>query len=179
MSHRLALPAPDANSSGAFALYDANMNPETLDAIRKLFSETFIGIGNENGTYFNDSSANSGICGVLDRIPADIASRVPRPGGKTIVGHTRHMLVYTIHVAKYLRNEKNKVDWSASFDPQAASIADWDELRGLLRRESDALLETIATSQRDGAIASAIGAIAHGAYHLGAIKQILLAVQPG
>lgn len=158
-------------------LYDAHMNTETLDAIKKLFNETFVGIGNENGTHYNDSSANSGICGVLDRIPADVASRVPRPGGKTIVGHTRHMLIYTNHVAKYLRKEKSQVDWSASFDPQAASLADWDELRGLLRRATDALLDAIATSQRDDVVACAIGAIAHGAYHLGAIKQIVLAVQ--
>lgn len=146
--------------------------------VTTLFEETFYGVGNEKGTWFNENAAESGICGVLDGVSAATASKAPGPGRRSVVAHARHTLVHVEHVTNWLKGIKNKVDWKASFEPGTATDAEWAELRQRLRTSSRTLLATLVGLPQGTpqAVESSIGAIAHAAYHLGAIRQILARV---
>jgi hypothetical protein len=151
------------------------MDAAAANAVTTLFSETFYGVGNENGTWFNENAPESGLCGVLDRASAEAASKAPGPGRRSVVSHARHALTHIEHVTKLLRGEASKVDWKMSFEPGAATPGEWDELRRRMRASSRALLETLvgAPDDKPDMLESSIGSIAHAAYHLGAIRQVL------
>lgn len=154
------------------------MDAKSGAAVTTLFNETFFGVGNEKGTWFNENAPESGLCGVLDRVNAAAASTPPGPGRRSVVSHARHALVHVEHVTKFLRDEKSQVDWKQSFEPGTATEQEWGELRARLRHSSGVLLETIvgASDDRSMLLETAIGAIAHAAYHLGAIRQVLVSV---
>jgi hypothetical protein len=154
------------------------MDANESTAVATLFQETFFGVGNEKGTWFNENAPESGLCGVLDGVSAQAASTPPGPGRRSVVAHARHALVHVEHVTNWLRGLKPKVDWKASFEPGIASDTEWAEVRARLRASSGALLEAIkaAPAGQELALEAAIGSIAHGAYHLGAVRQILAGV---
>ena len=95
------------------------------------------------------------------------------PGGMTIAGHVHHLCSSLALSTSALRGEPTSRDRSRSWTVAALDEARWDELRARLRREGEALFLAVETRSvwDDDALGTAIGAIAHTAYHLGAIRQ--------
>jgi hypothetical protein len=129
-------------------------------------------------TYFTDISAAAGIFGTIGVVSAAEASRAAGPAQTTIAGHVNHLCSSVTLTTRSIRGEPAGRDRSMSWTVAAVTDAQWAELRARLRREYGALLVTIETHSAwdEDSLGDAIGAIAHTAYHLGAIRQ-RLAVQ--
>jgi len=126
-------------------------------------------------TYFTDTAPGTGIFGTIGGVSAAEASRQGGPGHTTIAGHVHHLSASVALSTRGLRGESAARDRSRSWTVSAVDDTGWADVRARLRREYEGLLVAMATHARwdEDALGVAIGAIAHAAYHLGAIRQRL------
>ena len=126
-------------------------------------------------TYFTDASPGTGLFATIHGLSAGQASERGGPGHTTIAGHIHHVSASLVLSTRGLRGEQTSRDRGRSWTVTTVDDAGWAELQAQLRREYDSLfvaVETHAVWDED-ALGVAIGAIAHAAYHLGAIRQRL------
>src|SRR5438094_257233 len=112
---------------------------------------------------------------------AAAGSRRGGPGHTTIAGHVHHLTSSLALSTRGLRGESTSRDRSGSWTVSAVDDAEWAALRARLHDEYATLFVAVETHARwdEDALAVAIGAIAHTAYHLGAIRQRLPARRRG
>ena len=128
-------------------------------------------------TYFTDTSPGSGVFATIDGLSAAQASRVGGPGGTTIAGHMQHLSSSIGLSTRALLGESAARDRTRSWTVATVNDAEWTGVRARLRDAYQQLLvavQTRATWDED-ALGTAMGAIAHAAYHLGAVRQRLSA----
>ena len=128
-------------------------------------------------TYFTDTAPQTGVFGTISGLTAAQASKVGGPGRTTIAGHIHHLTASLALATTGLRGGSPSRDRSRSWTVSTLDEAEWAALRARLRDEYQKVLvavETHALWDEDG-LGVAMGAIAHTAYHLGAIRQRLLA----
>jgi len=128
-------------------------------------------------TYFTDTSPGSGLFGTLDGLSAAQASHVGGPGRTTIAGHIQHLSASIALSTRGLRGESPSRDRSRSWTVATVNDAEWAAVRARLRDEYQKLLVAVETHAAwdEDALGTAMGAIAHTAYHLGAVRQRLAA----
>jgi hypothetical protein len=142
------------------------------DAIGQLLAvlrEAFEGAA--NWSYFTDHGAGAGIFGTLANVSAAEASQVR--GGSSIAAHAHHVVFSLDASAAWIRGDRSHKDWAPSWGSGAVDDAAWSRLREQMREKYQELLqvmEGLATASIE-ALGGAVGAVAHMAYHLGAIKQ--------
>lgn len=128
-------------------------------------------------TWFVDNEAGSGLLGTLSRLDAAEASRPFAAGDAAgAASHAGHLLFALGLANRALRGESvhATADWSRSWELREVDEAAWRGLLDGLRAELAALREAIA---RDLPWADPmnftglLGQLAHGAWHLGAIRQ--------
>ena len=147
------------------------VNEVQLERLREILRETFEGGLPGEGTEFLDHS--SGIRTTLKALSAAQASK-RRDGHPSIAAHARHMAFHLRTVAEWVEGDHRKRDWLASFEPQEVSEREWVEIQQDLEAARTRFLEVMKslapeTFVKEGA---GYGAIAHLAYHLGAIRQL-------
>jgi len=126
-------------------------------------------------TYFTDTSSGTGVFGTIGGLSAAAASLPGGPGGTTIAGHVHHLSSSVALSTKGLRGEPTSRDRSRSWTVSVVDDAAWAALRTRLREEYDRLVVAVEMHARwdEDALGVALGAVAHTAYHLGAIRQRL------
>lgn len=145
--------------------------PATLSA---LFSELVYGAPSDGAFILNQG--DSGLLASLDRISAEAASKANHDGG-TIAAHVDHLRYGLSLMNRWADGEENPfadADWSASWNWEVVSEAQWAAIREELRTEADRWRSAlqIPRPMTGVALGGVIGSIAHLAYHLGAIRQI-------
>lgn len=162
-------------------------SPETeqpqhwLEGILDILKEAVEGGTPGEGTAFldgtaEDGSGNHGLLATLDNLSAAQASQTMH--GTSIAGHARHSALHLDVIVRWERDgDRGPFDWKGSFLPAEVGDEEWDELRVRLRGAYDALC-AFARTQKDGeatgdATGSLTGGVAHVAYHLGAIRQMV------
>jgi hypothetical protein len=151
--------------------------PTTIDsATATLLREAFEGPAGPS-TYFIDNDKGSGFFAVLDALSAAEASRPMRPGGPTVAGHAHHAGFHLDMSSAWLRGDREPRDWDVSWQVKTVDESAWAALRRRLRQQYAALLDAIEKepSANGVELATTIGAIAHAAYHLGAVRQSISA----
>jgi hypothetical protein len=128
-------------------------------------------------TYFTDTEPGTGVFGTIGELTAAQASTVGGPGRTTIAGHVHHLSSSVALSTRELRGESPPRDRSRSWTVFTVDEAEWAALRTRLRDEYERLLAAIKTHTLwdEDTLGVAMGAIAHSAYHLGAIRQRLQA----
>lgn len=128
-------------------------------------------------TYFTDTAPGTGVFGTIQRLSSAQASQMGGPGHTTIAGHIHHLCSSAALSARGLRGESTSRDRSRSWTVSTVDDAAWAALRTRLRDEYQSLLMAVETHAQwdEEALGVAMGAIAHTAYHLGAIRQRLQA----
>jgi hypothetical protein len=121
-----------------------------------------------------------GLLRQLESIDAAAASTRPMPGETTIASHVDHVLYGFELLNRWIDGEENPwatADWSASWKRTRVDEAAWRSLVARLRAATTHWRNSVATRAEwdDVAAAGAIASVAHTAYHLGAIRQILAA----
>jgi hypothetical protein len=142
-------------------------------ALFALFKETFEGPA---GSIYLDRDAS--LFQTLDVMTAETASHVPSVGGQTIAAHCAHLAYYVrVNHASLLGREQH-VDWPSSWRLQQVGDREWEELKGRVRREYQALLQTLEGLETWDAqqMGDSMAIVAHTAYHLGAIRHALKSV---
>jgi hypothetical protein len=120
-----------------------------------------------------DGSGNHGLLATLEGLTAAQASK-PTALGLSAAAHATHAAFYYEHALRYARGEREKADWPGSFEPRTVNDEQWRECIGRLRAGYDALA-AYAHGRITWSVEDAVGlaaALAHAAYHLGAVRQV-------
>jgi len=125
----------------------------------------------QDWSYFTDSGSQSGLFGTLDELSAADASRPT--GGTSIVAHAHHASFALDASAAWISGDRSSRDWPQSWSVSQVDEAAWRRLRDDLRGRYSALSRAIDAKARGDAetFGAAVAAVAHAAYHLGAIRQ--------
>jgi hypothetical protein len=144
----------------------------------QLLKETFEGPPPTGASAFLNKG--TGLFQTLDQITAEMASTPTWPGGSTIAGHTEHLRFYVVVHDKLMRGSTEAIDWEQSWRIKTVNPAGWDDLRQELRRAYSTLIEHLRAldSWGEDEISVTMAIIAHTAYHLGAIRQLIRALEP-
>jgi len=150
-------------------------------AVSKLLTEIFEGPPGQEAYILNPG--DPGLLRQLEGISAEVASRRPIAGKPTIASHVDHLHFGLSILTRWLSGEENPwadADWNGSWQRHTVSEAQWRTLRDGLREKADTWRKPAAarTEWDDLTAAGALSTIAHTAYHLGAIRQILAAATP-
>ena len=147
-----------------------------LTAVKTLLKETFEG-PEGNGSWYTESKPGSGLFGTLEGISAEDAS-IP-VNGTTIAAQTDHTRYYIWVARSYMSGEVPDKDWEASWKITSVDTDTWTQFTSELQQEYTALLTTIDSlnSLEEQTFSGMLGAIAHSAYHLGSIRQMVKAIK--
>ena len=123
-----------------------------------------------------------GLLRQLNTIDASAASKRPMPGNSTIAAHVDHLLFGLCLLNRWAAGEANPwagADFNASWQRTKVTDDQWGALRDGLRSEADKWRKVVAarTDWDDLGAAAALSTAAHTAYHLGAIRQVLLGLK--
>ena len=143
-----------------------------LDHLRELIRETYDGGLPGQGTQYLDHG--SGIRKTLGALTAEQASR-SRNGHPSIAAHARHMAFHLRVVAEWVEGVRKQRDWVGSFQPYAVTDAEWTALRHELDEARAEFMRAMGALPPETFVAegAGLGALAHLAYHLGAIRQLM------
>jgi hypothetical protein len=143
--------------------------------IHALFEETFDKVEG----YFLDRGTS--LLETLAPISASEASYLISGNGTTIAGHIAHVHFYIQILGDYIDGKLHeKVDWKQSWLVKNVNDAEWDSLRRQLGEDCHGLqakLGSITDWNDENRLGGALAIIAHTAYHLGAIRQMLRAIK--
>ena len=141
-----------------------------IEQLLAVLAEAFEG-PSQDWSYFTDQGAEAGLFGTLVALKAATASRVW--GGTTIAAHVHHAAFGLAASATWIAGDRSPRDWKQSWSVITVTDAEWRKLQQRLRDNYDELRKSIATHAPKSveSIGGAVGAVAHAAYHLGAIRQ--------
>lgn len=146
-----------------------------VESIAYLLRETFEGSPEGQPSAYLDRGV--GFFNTIEELSAEQVSR--EVAGMTIAAQTEHAKFYLDRLCEFINGRTERVNWEDSWLIETVSDDEWDALRGTVRRAYENALKCIASVdewdvQKTG---MAIGLIAHTAYHLGAIRQIVKSVR--
>jgi hypothetical protein len=149
-------------------------------ALSKLLTEIFDGPPGSEAYLLNPG--DPGLLRQLESIDAAAASKRPMPGKTTIAAHVDHVHYGLALLNRWAAGEKNpfaQADWNASWRRATVTSEQWRTLRDNLQREAEKWRAFVAARAdwEDITAAGALSSAAHTAYHLGAIRQILAAME--
>ena len=140
--------------------------------LREILRETYEGGLPGEGTEYLDHQ--SGIWTTLRPLTAARASARP-DGHPSIAAHARHMAFHLRVSAEWVRGIRVKRDWIGSFEPHTVNDDEWQAVQRELDDARSVFLEAMSALPDEEFLAegAGTGALAHLAYHLGAIRQLL------
>ncbi len=148
------------------------MNREIfVRSLAYLLRETFEGSPEGQPSAYLDRGV--GIFATLGSASAADASRTVK--GTTAAAQTEHLKFYLDRLREFINGRTEAVKWEQSWLIETVDEEEWAALRESVRRSYEETLKLIAEhddwSERNAGMAIAM--LAHTAYHLGAIRQIL------
>ena len=143
--------------------------PVVQELLFALLNETF----EQGGNIY--VAKGTGLLPTLNAVTADMASRTPFPGAQTIAAHCAHVAYYVRVNHDGMLGRAQQFDWPSSWREQQVGAPEWEDLKARVRREYDALIETLHSLETCSVqqIGDSLAIVAHTAYHLGAIRQLL------
>jgi uncharacterized damage-inducible protein DinB len=143
----------------------------------KLLRETFEGPPAEGGNAYLDKG--TGLFQTLERVSSEAASTPPFAGGTTIAAHCAHVAYYVRVLHNFMIGEEQTVDWDLSWQVERVDPDEWEALKQDVRRAYDSLRTTLESLNTwgDDEVGDSMAIVVHTAYHLGALRQALRAVE--
>jgi MoxR-like ATPase len=144
-----------------------------LRAVLPVLSEAFAGPADPRSTHFVNNLPDCGLFGTLDGLTAEQASTPVEESGSTAAAQAEHLRFSLDVSVRWMRGEREKADWARSWDVREVDDDAWTELREQLRRTYDAFVVMVHQQPMDADLLEGlVAAVAHSAYHLGALRQI-------
>ncbi|WP_309571606.1 DinB family protein [Deinococcus sp.] len=152
-----------------------------IDSILGILKEAAEGGTPGQGTAFldgtkADGSGNHVLLATLDSVDAVQASH--DVNGTSIAGQARHAAFHLEVIVRWERDgDRGPFDWKGSFLHEQVNAAEWTTLRERVKAAYEDVM-AFAGSRRDAPVdgdmtGGLAGAVAHVAYHLGAIRQMV------
>lgn len=140
-------------------------------ALSILFRESFEGMATPENQVYLDPGA--GIFVTLGKLSAEQAST--EINANTIAAHAEHARFYIELLDNYLNKDYRVFDFKQSWRVKTVGDDEWDALRENMSKIYRKVIETLEKNDEWGldAITVAMGIVAHTAYHLGAIRQMI------
>ncbi|PPA69025.1 hypothetical protein [Jeotgalibacillus proteolyticus] len=154
-----------------------SLHPMVLSA-KKMIREAFEGpVIPVKETAFTNREASSGIFGVLENLSPEKASQ--DVNGTTAAAHIDHIRYYIWGTNELLKTNKlPEMNWEQSWRIDSVDEAQWNKIKAELHKEYDFLMgEVEKIKSIDVHTNEVLGSLAHSAYHLGAVKQMLKALE--
>jgi hypothetical protein len=147
-------------------------------AFQTVLTEVFHGPPGEAAFVLNPG--DPGLLRQIESIDAHAASTRSMPGETTVAAQVDHILYGLELLNRWSDGEENPwatADWSASWKRKAVSDQEWRDLTTRLRAAVEKWQRALAARNEwnDITASGALASAAHAAYHLGAIRQILVA----
>ncbi len=144
------------------------------DAFNVLFTEAFEGIRpGASGTWFVEKQE----CLLLTAASLSAEQASHRPNSKTssIAAHLDHTRYYMSLANAYARKESPQADWEGSWRRQKVSDAEWKQICEDLKNEYEQLKRHAAEAdlENEEVVTAVMANLAHAAYHLGAVQQLV------
>ncbi|HEV3162718.1 MAG TPA: hypothetical protein VGZ22_01660 [Isosphaeraceae bacterium] len=149
-----------------------------VDQLLAALAEAFDGPPEGFG-YFLDRGDDAGLKNLLAKLSAAEASR--KVAGSCIAAHVDHLAFALEAAMDYIQGGDSSKDWAESWSVSTVDEASWSRLRERLRQAYADLRQAIEAHALSSelAIGLAVGAPAHTAYHIGAIRQKLALIRQG
>ncbi len=145
------------------------MSQVFTEVIHALLTEAYEG---SSQVWFSDR--NTGLFSSLQGLSADQVSKTG------IAAHVEHLRWSLSKVNAMMRGEGPAMDWSQSWAVKTASEPEWKSLLEQLKLEYQ-FLQTHMPPNPDlndrMFVTSGVALVAHAAYHLGAIRQMMITFQ--
>lgn len=127
------------------------------------------------GSMFTDPS--TAMFETLEQLSSEEASMPVH--GTTVAAHADHTRYYLWGTSEILKNGKQpEMDWGESWRITSVNETQWNQIQDGLRNEYFNLMKNIdSVDWNTLTINEAMGSLAHSAYHLGAIRQMVKAVK--
>ena len=136
-----------------------------------ILRETFEGSPEGQGSAYLDRGG--GVFATLKTLSAeDVSTEI---AGMTIAAHTEHAKFYLDRLCEFMKGGTEKVNWEDSWLIETVNETEWNYLRIAVRKSYENTLLTFAEIEdwNEETLGEAIGIVAHTAYHLGAIRQMM------
>lgn len=152
------------------------MNHPLTTSVKRIVKETFEGPPTEGGM-FTEARPNTGLFGTLDQLTANEASIAVN--GVTIAAHADHTRFYLWGTNAILKDGKQpEMNWGESWKITSVDEEQWNQIKEGLRHEYLTLLEALDVAEWNELIANeSLGSLAHSAYHLGAMRQMVKVIK--
>lgn len=121
-----------------------------------------------------DGSGNHGLLSTLASLSAAQASE-KTVLGQSVAAHAAHTAFHMEVAVRWARGERGPFDWKGSFGSGTVDEAAWQALQARVRAayEGVAALARDTESWTEDAAGGLAGVLAHVAYHLGSIRQLV------
>ena len=141
-----------------------------LKSILYLLRETFEG-SPETGSAYLDKGI--GFLNTVEKLSAPEVSR--EIAEMTIAAQTEHAKFYLDRLCEFIGGRTEPVKWEQSWLIETVNETEWNALRAGVRKSYENLLKCLADvpDWNEERVGMAMGILAHTAYHLGAIRQIM------
>ncbi len=153
---------------------DSDLNAAFTSALLLALEETFEQV---RGIYLD---RNTSIFETLATLSAAEASQATSASCATIAAHVAHMTYYIDILIKFILGERPETDWGHIWQTvSAVTPEEWTASQQALRAAYDRVRAIAAEFQwqNDDQIGGALGVLAHNAYHLGEIRQMLCIIK--
>jgi hypothetical protein len=154
-----------------------------LGGVRRLMEEVYLGFERPDGTWITENEPWSGFLGQLrDLSASEASSPIGYPDDASIAGHTNH-LRYSLNLANRAfrgENAYENADWDGSWVVREVSDDEWRTLLAELETEYRNLVPLLSPGElwsNARMLTGVVGLVAHGAWHLGAIRQMIHALR--
>jgi len=123
-----------------------------------------------------------GLLKSLSTLSATAASTRPTSAQSSIAAHVDHLRFSFSLFNRWANGEENPfatADWSASWQNQAVNDEQWREILNQLEQEAHGWLNAAQQPREweEITLTGAIASIAHMAYHMGAIRQLIVTIE--
>jgi hypothetical protein len=147
----------------------SDTQPTPQQSLLELLEETF---ENPQGYYLD--RPKGGLFRTLEEMTFEDASRPVAQKRPTIAAHCEHLRFYLDVLYRAMHGDTTRADWDASWRTQTVTATEWDALRSAIKTEYTRLMtELRAMDAQDTRLETGMSVLAHTAYHLGAIRQLI------
>jgi hypothetical protein len=155
----------------------ADENPLEIRVLTTLLRETLFRPDSKFAFLLNPG--DPGLVDTLRSLSAEKASTSPGPGRKPVVSHANHVF-YGIELANRALGGEQGVyegaDWKSAWQLESVSENEWRELVNRLEQQAELFIKQVNEPREwnEITLTGSFSIAAHTAYHLGAIRQMLL-----
>lgn len=157
----------------------SNIDPQSVaSALSDLLLEAYFDAEREEDIWFGDEPPGGGFLKAIEDLTPEEASRKPFEGGDTIAAHCNHVSYYLAIANREFQGERAypEADWDVSWEIQEVNEAAWNLLKEQLAVELDrarGLLGRSVDYADHTQLRRALALLAHGAWHQGAVQQLV------